>query len=62
MDRREFSSSAAGATGYSLFVRADGLAGGQGKHSVNDIREETGSIAPPDGLSDDQTIKGMKST
>lgn len=48
MKRRDFLTSAAGMTGYSLFISVDGLApqGAQGERSADEIRRELARIAP----------------
>lgn len=48
MKRRDFLTSAAGMTGYSLFISVDGLAqqDTQGERSVDEIRRELARIAP----------------
>ncbi|MGH9768308.1 MAG: hypothetical protein ACREAB_12805 [Blastocatellia bacterium] len=49
MKRRDFLSTAAGATGYSIFVSVDSLAADlqeQAKRSADEIRKELERIAP----------------
>ena len=40
MKRRDFITTAAGATGYSMFIKVDALADPQDKRSADDIRKE----------------------
>ena len=48
MNRRNFLTTAAGATGYSMFIKVDGLAAEQeqAKRSADEIRKEIERIAP----------------
>lgn len=46
MNRRDFFTTAAGATGYSLFITVDGIGADQQGRSANEIRKELERIAP----------------
>lgn len=46
MKRRDFLTTAAGATGYSMFIKLDALADPQDKRSADEIRKELERIAP----------------
>ena len=46
MKRRDFLTTAAGATGYSMFIKVDALGDQQDKRTADEIRKETERIAP----------------
>jgi hypothetical protein len=46
MKRRDFLTGAAGATGYSLFIKVDSLAADQQERSADEIRREMARVAP----------------
>ncbi len=50
MKRRDFLTTTAGVTGYSMFIKMDGLAQEQDKRTADEIRRELERIAPADNL------------